>query len=144
MSHNANYVLQFARTGLVTAPCSTISHLRSDASTLSLFPTHASIRHAMESGSHICSKPTAVHSSIFASSSHTKSSLASFRFSIKRLGNASGLLKFCLSKQVRSWFYRQRERSEESELAFRLRASSTFTFRVMRCDAPSGRKWGRN
>lgn len=36
--HNIFYALHFARTGLVTAPCSTISHLRPDDFTLSTSP----------------------------------------------------------------------------------------------------------
>lgn len=89
MQQNNIYVLHLARTGLVTAPCSTISHLRSDGSTLyttpSLDPMH---RCGMQWGPYLWTKLLVVQSSMFDPRSRIKSSLASFPFSIKRLGNS--------------------------------------------------------
>ena len=112
MPINKTYVLHLSRTGLVTAPCSSISHLRSDNSTLSISHIHALVRHAMESGSYIWSKLPAVNSSSCAPSSRTKSSLASSHFFHQASRECIRSPQFSSSKQVRSCCYRQRKRNE--------------------------------
>lgn len=81
MPHNNLYVLYFARTGLVTAPCSTISQLRSDDSPLYNSPSrpHASIQHKMEFGSYFV-RSYRRYTHQFRSLLSHKSSLASFLF----------------------------------------------------------------
>ncbi len=146
MPHINHTVLHFARTGLVTAPCSTISHLRPDDTIrLSIPQTLASIKCATASGSYIWSKLPAVHSSIFAPSFSHKKLVRIFTVFHQASRECIRFFYFSPSKQVRSCCHRQRDCNEGSELAFLLRVKvSHFTFRVMRRSSRSGSREGIN
>ena len=145
MPHINHTVLHFARTGLVTAPCSTISHLRS-GDTTPLHPSTLCID-TMCNGVRIIPLVKAIGGALV----HLRSWLSHKKlvriFTVFHQASRECIrfFYFSPSKQVRSCCHRQRDCNEGSELAFLLRVKvSHFTFRVMRWSSRSGSREGIN